>query len=169
MQTRQGTAHEARDTLQQRGAQATRNLRVAMQMPTHPKDEGILGIALAEVAAGEGRRNPQFASDVRQRYDELIDLRNRAARRASQHAQELPPLEPIRRDLPYRKADPFAPPNPEYLIQVYGKGQLARALHDYTVDQLKRTAKEIEHTHPGTKPTNRGQRASLIAYIVAYA
>ncbi|HEX8732606.1 MAG TPA: hypothetical protein VF725_11175, partial [Ktedonobacterales bacterium] len=89
-------------------------------------------------------------------------------KRAPMKAEKLPPLVPIRRDMPERPRDPFAPPDPTYLVQAYGIHQLARALQDYTVDMLKQAAAKIETRHPGTKPTNRGQRASLIDYIVQH-
>jgi hypothetical protein len=79
------------------------------------------------------------------------------------------PLVPIRRDLPFRDLDASAPPDPAYIIQAYGAHQLARALHDYGVDALKLTAANVEAKHPGTKPTNRGQKKPLIDYIVKHS
>jgi hypothetical protein len=52
---------------------------------------------------------------------------------------------------------------------VYGKQELDRALRKYTVSVLNRTAAVIERAHPDTKPTNRGNRAGLIAYLVAHS
>jgi hypothetical protein len=165
MPTQQGVAKASRPSIRARAADATRNLREVFLLPTNPKDTDILGTALAEAAIEEGRRNPQFVSDTRRRYDELLGLRASAAKQT----QDLSPLVPIRRDLPYRESNPFAPPDPQYLVLAYGKDQLARALHDFTVDKLKETAAKIEREHPGTKPTNRGQRAALIDYIVKYS
>lgn len=79
----------------------------------------------------------------------------------------LPSLIPIRHDLPLQKSDPYSPPNPAYLVLAYGRSQLARALQGYSVDSLKQTSAQFEAKFPGSKPTNRGQRAPLIAYIVA--
>jgi hypothetical protein len=83
MRTRQGTAQATRQTVQQRGAAATKDLREALRLPVNLSDTSILGTALAEAAAREIRRHSQFASEVRQRYDELAALRSPAARRAS--------------------------------------------------------------------------------------
>jgi hypothetical protein len=162
MRTRQGVAQASRPSVHARGAEATRHLREVFRLPTNPKDTDILGTALAEAAIEEGKHNPQFAGEVRRRYEELLGLRASTAK----PVEDLPPLVPIRTDMPYRASDPFAPPDPQFLTQVYGRGQLARALHDYTVDKLKQTAAVIERAHPGTKPKNRGQRDALIAYIV---
>jgi hypothetical protein len=135
-----------------------------MHIPTNPSDAGILGTALAEAAAEEGKHNARFAEDVRRRYEEL-----RGQQRTTAKRETLPPLVPIRTDLPWRGIDPFAPPDPKFLIQVYGKQQLDRALREYSIPVLKRTAEVVERAHPGTKPTNRGQRDALIAYIVAHS
>ncbi len=164
---RAGTAQAARPTVRQRGVDATRSLREALNLPADVNDTSILGPALAEAAAREVRRNPRFASEVRRTYDELAAMRRQSG--SSTQKAELPPLVPIRTDLPYRRSDPFAPPDPDYLIQAYGRHQLARALQGYTVEKLKMTAAALEHQHPGTKPANRGRKEALIAYIVEHS
>jgi hypothetical protein len=75
-------------------------------------------------------------------------------------------LVPIRRDLPWHPIDPFAPPDPAYLIQVYRSHQLDRALQEYTLPILKRTADVVQAAHPGTKPRNKSVKQSVIDYIV---
>lgn len=83
----------------------------------------------------------------------------------------LPPLVPVGRMEPGERVhiDPFEPPVPSFLIRVYGREQLARALQPYMVEMLKMTAAKVEAEHPGTKPTNRSQRKALIDYIVKYS
>lgn len=167
--TRTYAAQAVRQTLQQRGAEATRSLREALQLPGDVSDTTILGTAVAEVAARESRRNTEFASQVRKVYDELAAMKRSRTVRTGDRKQDLPPLVPIRTDLGFRKIDPFAPPDPRWLIQVYGTHQLARALHDYSLDDLKRTADSIQIQHPGTKPTSRASKQAVIAYIVRYS
>lgn len=166
---RRSSAQNVRQSLQQRGADATRALRQVLGLPTNLNDSTLLGTSLAEVAAREMRQNPRFASEVRRVYDELVSLQKPTGKRARASDEELPPLVPIRRDLPFSEIDAGAPPDPQYIIQAYGAHQLARALHDYGVDALKRTAANIEAMRPGTKPTNRGQKKALIDYIVKYS
>jgi hypothetical protein len=167
MATQEATRPTSRQVLQERGASATRSLRELLHLPSDLNDLSVLSTALAEIATEEGRRNPQFASAVRKRYDELAELRGRPTRRAPRASKEpLPPLVAIRRDTTYRDVDPFKPPDPKFLTYVYGRNQLARALKEYTVDMLKLTAAAYEAKYPGTKPTNRGHREPLIAYIV---
>jgi hypothetical protein len=152
--------------LRERGTAATARLREAMKLSAMPVDTAILSTALAEVAAEEGQRNPTFADAVRERYIAIANLRQSSTggggRTVSAPKSELIPIGSI----PGWKVDPLAPPNPHALTQVYGRGQLARALDDYTVDALKETAAQFEAKFPGTKPTNRGQRVPLITYIV---
>jgi hypothetical protein len=64
------------------------------------------------------------------------------------------------------RTDPFSSPIPDHLVRVFGRPQLARALHEYTVAALKETADQYQARHPGTKPTNRGRRDALTAYII---
>jgi hypothetical protein len=132
-------------------------------------DATILGTSLAEAAAREMRQNPRFAGEVRKVYDELAALQRPRGKAIQANAEELPPLVPIRNDLPYRKIDPYSPPDPAFLTLVHGRHQLARALQDCTVDMLKQTAAKIEAAHRGTKPKNRWQRQPLIDYIVQYS
>jgi hypothetical protein len=165
---RPASAQTASATLHQRGIEATRHLREALSLPTSVGDAAVLGTILAEVAAEESRRNPTFANEVRRRYEAAIATRRPAAR-DSRQVQVLPPLVPIRRIEGAHHRDPFAPPDPTYLVQLYGKHQLARALQGFLVDSLKQTAAQIEQQHPGTKPTNRGRKDALIAYIIEYS
>jgi hypothetical protein len=79
-----------------------------------------------------------------------------------------PPLVPLAEigPGPSKSFDAYAPPDLAYIVRIYGKQQLGRELQEYTVDMLKVTAAEYEKRYPGTRPTNRGQNAPLIAYIV---
>lgn len=165
---RSRTAKATRPNLRQRGIEATRNLRDAMALPTNIGDSTVLGTVLAEVAAEEGRRNQRFAEEVRRRYEEAMAT-HKPAPSGSRQSKELPPLVPIRRIEGAHKLDPFLPPDPAYLVRLYGRNQLERALQDYTVESLKQTAAQVEQQHPGTKPANRGRRDALMAYILEHA
>jgi hypothetical protein len=170
MRTREGTAQAIRQSLQQRGAEATRELRQTAHLPTNPRDVNVLGTALAEVAANEARRNPRFADELHSRYEEL--LASQRTPRSTSKGADLPPLIPLPQAEPRERRlsiDPFAPPDPAFLIRVYGHPQLARALHDYSMDALKEAATRVQQNHPGTKPTSRARRDTLIAYIVEHS
>ena len=134
---RSQTAQATRPSLRQRGVDATRNLRNALDLPANVGDSTVLGAVLAEVAAEEGRRNPRFATEVRRRYEEAMAT-HKPAQTGSRQTKELPPLVPIRRIEGAHKLDPFLPPDPAYFVRLYGKNQLERALQGYTVDSLSR-------------------------------
>lgn len=167
MQTRQAPAQTARQTLQQRGAEATRELREALGLLANPNDTSILGTALARAAAREIRRNAAFAQDVRKEYDDLAALSG-SGRKSSTGKAPLEPLVALRH-LDVRAIDPYAPPDPKDLIYVYGQDKLGRALHEYTLDMLKQTADRVQAQHPGTKPKSRASKQSVIDYIVQYS
>lgn len=170
MQARESTARAVRQSLPQRGAEATRKLRQAAHLPTNLRDVNVLGTALAEVAADEAQRNPRFADDLRQRYEEI--MASQRTHRSAQKGADLPPLVPLPQAEPRDRRlsiDPFAPPDPAFLIRVYGRQQLARALHDYSMDALKEAASRVQQEYPGTKPKSRASRQSVIDYIVQYS
>jgi hypothetical protein len=157
-----------RQLMQDRGAAATRSLREALCLPTDLSDTTVLGTALAEVAAEEIWHNPTFSANLRSRYDELIAVRGRPTKRGSRQTKDvLPPLVPVGQLNGY-VVDPVAAPDPHFLILLYGHHQLKRALQDYSLDMLKRTADELQQRYPGTRPTNRSRRKAVIAYIIEY-
>lgn len=166
--TRSRPKQTARQILQQRSVDATKELRDAFNLPFALGDATILGTALAEIAAEEGRRNPRFASAVRERYNELVTFQAPAQRASRQTQDELPPLKVVGHLEPGERLvfDPFEPPDPKFLTRVYGRDQLARALQDYTLAMLKETASRLEQRHPGTRPSNRSRKDAVIAYIV---
>jgi hypothetical protein len=153
--------------LKQRGVEATQRLRDALNLATDLGDSAILGTALAEVAAREIARNPQFGREVRQLYDELKQTQARPAPRTTRQPQALEPLVAIRHT--GKNIDPYGPPNPQDLIYAYGEDKLGRALQDYTMDRLKMAAENIQREHPGTKPRSKSSKAALIDYIVEYS
>jgi len=155
-------------TLRQRGVDATRVLREALNLPPGASDAHVL-TALSEIAAEEGRRNPRFAEAVRGRAGELAAQHGSSVKPTKTTTSgALPPLVPVRQLGGFREIDPFKPPDPPFIVQVFGHHQLARALQDYTLDKLKQASAEIERQHPSTKPASRTRKADLIAYIVEH-
>src|SRR5260370_42713667 len=68
-------------TLRERGAEATRRLREALQIAPDLNDATILGTALAEYGAERSQSDPRIAQELRRRYDELIAQSGRGAKR----------------------------------------------------------------------------------------
>jgi hypothetical protein len=161
---RSSSAQTARQALKQRGVAATQHLRDVLSLSSESIDAGILGTALAEAAAREIRRNPQFGREVSQLYRDMMQTQ---ARPAPPRKQQVERLVAIRHT--GRVPDPFAPPDPKELMYVYGDDKLARALQDYTVDKLKQAADIVQQTHPGTRPASRAKKSALIDYIVEYS
>jgi hypothetical protein len=153
-------------SVKQRGEKATLSLRQALNLPVADGDTTAFAAALAEIASEESTRNARFADALRARYHDFMTQQPAAKRGASK--AELPPLVPIRRIEGYR-ADPFSPPDPHFLIQLYGDHQLDRALQDYTLDMLKETATNVQTAHPGTKPRSKASKQAVIDYIVRYS
>ena len=89
----------------------------------------------------------------------------RASRRTS---APKPALTPIPHVDPKLFGPEQALANP-YLVQyAYGNEQLVPVLERFPVSELKRAVAVVEQRNPGTKPTNRAQKAALISYITEY-
>jgi hypothetical protein len=64
--------------------------------------------------------------------------------------------------------DGIKPLDPYLLYEAYGAQQLPQILNFLSLSRLKETASIVETHNPGTKPSNRGQKTSIIDYIVKY-
>jgi hypothetical protein len=127
--------------------------------------------ALAEVAAEEVVRNPSMALRIRTRYEELAPARKR--RTSSTSRSDSKPPKAQRTLVPLKIVETGdvnigATLDPYRLYDIYGADQLADALDEYTLASLKEAVELVQERHPGTKPTNKGQREPIIQYIVRY-
>lgn len=125
------------------------------------KDLKRLAAALAEAAAEEVVRNRAFADRVRALYAE-VPASTRKPPGVTAFDIDLVPI----RRIEGREIDPAAPLDPYFLLDLYGPAQLEKALGLFPLAKLKEASATVERRHPGTKPTNRGSKAALIAYIV---
>lgn len=122
-----------------------------------------LSIALAEAAAEEVIRSRTFAERVRALYESVpatVDSRGNSS--PSALTLDLVPIKP----LDGRWVDPSTPLDPYFVLDTFGPHQLERALAIFPLTKLKEASAAVEARNPGTKPTNRGQKAAIIAYIV---
>lgn len=147
--------------IQQRSVEATRRLCAVLNVDNLK----LLSTALAEVAAEEASRNRAFSERLHAVYDELVMLQTR--RHPAKEANSSRRLVPIT-TIEDAKLDPHAPLDPNFLLRLYGAHQLRAALEDYSRDTLKVAAATIEQRNPGTKPTNKSRKDSIIAYIVEH-
>lgn len=120
-----------------------------------------LTIALTEVAAEETLHNRTFAARVREVYEQ-VPAEARSGR-SDPFAVHLVPVKVVEG----RDINPAAPLDPNFLLEVYGQHQFRDALSIFSVAKLKEAARRIADHHPGTKPTNWGQKTPLVNYIVA--
>lgn len=157
-----------REQLRQRTMEASQHLYEVLRLSSEGTDSKLLQLAITEMVVQESQHNPQFAHEIRRHYNDLATFQTAAANGKAEKAPPLPPLIPLNTNLGYHEVDPFTPPDPAYLVRVYGHDQLARALHDYKLATLKLTMANVQRSHPGTKPTNLGNKASVIDYIVKY-
>lgn len=157
------TAIEKRLTASQRATQAAQQAADILGL----SDAKSVAAALAEAGVESLRANPSFAARVRDIYAEIAKP---AKPKRTQSHKAAPDVELApRRHVGTREANPGAAPDPSYLLSLYGADQLPLALARYKVADLKLAAELVQQRNPGTKPTSRGNRDALIAYIVRYA
>lgn len=150
-------------TVQQRAAEATGRLRRTLEVD----DLKLLSAAVAEVAADTAERDPRFAQRIRETYQDLYALRaTRPVRRTGSEVKDVA-LVPIG-SMGDVRIDPYAPLDAYTLHQLYGSSQLRSALSVYSLPKLKQALAPVEQRHPGTKPTSRAEKDSIIDYIVEH-
>lgn len=122
-----------------------------------------VSVALAEIAAQEAERNRAFAERVRALYVSLAPTRERT-KMVTAFDVKLVPIKHVQG----RELNPAEPLDPYFLLEIYGPAQFPTALSIFPVAKLKEGAAIVERRHPGTKPTNRGQKQPLIEYMVQW-
>jgi hypothetical protein len=129
-----------------------------------PSELKYLALALTQVATDEAARNADFATRIRTAYLSLLPQKGSASRRAPGNSSKKVQLTPIG-DMDESLIDPYGPPNPFGLQQLYGDEQLALALNRYAPARLRGAVPIVQERYPGTKPTSMS-KAAIIEYIV---
>ena len=153
------TTIEKPRTVAQRGTDATSQLREIFGF----EDLKAMSTAIAEAVSEEARHNAHFAERVRMIYQEVVSTSHPTKKRKTYEAKSK--VTPIRKVEGY-KPDPFAPPDPYFFLQIYGREQFPLALEEQTLTTLKVVADKLMRDNPGTKPTSKAKKDAVIAYIV---
>lgn len=158
-------ADDAQSTLQQRNAQATRECCEALGLGiVSPSDLKYLTLALMQAVTAEATLNADFATRIRTLYSSLLPQKATASTRAAGKRSVKVQLTPIG-DMDESLIDPYGPPNPFGLQQLYGDEQLALALERYAPARLQGAVPIVQERYPGTKPRSLS-KAAIIEYIV---
>jgi hypothetical protein len=152
-------------TIQQRSAQATHELSEGLGLgPVSPGNLKYLALALMLVASEEIARNPDFSERIRSLYESLLpqkgSARNTSGAKKPWHVH-LTPIGTTDELL----LDPYGPPNPFALQQLYGDEQLPLALGQHSPSELRGAVAIVQERYPGTKPKSMS-KAAIIEYIV---
>jgi hypothetical protein len=127
----------------------------------------LLQAVLLEEAARMLMENRAFASTVMSRYTQSALTRPKGGRqsrplpRTSEIAEPLVAINPI----PDYEITLRAAPDPYFILQVFGDKQLAKALNQRSLPDVRKAAKMVEERNPGKHPAAR-TKAGLIAFIV---
>lgn len=148
-------------TVAQRTTEAVRKAADMMAVD----DVKRMGAALVEAALEQMHQDAAFSVRVRNLYDAMAAPKKATGahtRRKAGHV-ELVPIRQIDIEI-----NPAAPPDPYFLLDLYGPAQLALALQPYTAARLRETMKQVQQRNPGTKPDGPSKQ-QLIEYIVRFA
>jgi hypothetical protein len=149
----------------QRVAEAAQQVATTLGL----EDQKRVSAALAEAAAEAVRRDSLFAARVRILYKEMTPApparRTPAQGRGTRAAPDVE-LVPIKQVEGWF-LNPGAPPDPYFLLELYGPKQLPLALQRYTVARLREAVEAVQQRNPGTSPRGR-TRPALIDYIVEH-
>lgn len=159
-------------TVQQRSIEATNELcRVLSLEGESSANLKYLALALMQVATDEITKNSEFGERVRTAHLELIPqpkVKKTSSKSGSGNSGskswqiKLTPIGTADESL----LDPYGPPNPLALQQIYGDEQLPLALQRYEPAALKEALPIVQNRYPGTKP-KKLTKAGIIDYIVS--
>lgn len=156
---------ETGTTLQQRNIVATSRLCEVLGLGVvSPSELKYLALALTQIAADEAEQNANFATRVRSMYASLLPQKAATSKRSGENKVWQVKLTPIG-DMDESLIDPYGPPNPFGLQQLYGDEQLHLALERYTPARLREAVAIVQERYPGTKPKSMS-KAAIIDYIV---
>ena len=162
--------NHAPTTIQEQSAQATRELCHALGIEgVKPGDLKLLTIALARATTDEAQRNGEFRDRIVQLFQSLkpapASKKASAKAPAERHSGEKQGRLKVIGTVPRSDFDPYAPPDPWELQQLFGNDQLARMLNGYAVASLKQALPRVMERYPHTKPTKM-TKAGIVDYIL---
>jgi hypothetical protein len=127
-------------------------------------DPKRVATTLVEMAVEEAQRNDRFRERVRVLYDSLAPAKAPTRANNRQPRATLMNLVPVK-EIPGRRFDISAPPDPYFLQELFGDSQLPLALTEFSVAGLQEAVEIVQERNPGTKPKGKTKKA-LVEYIV---
>jgi hypothetical protein len=129
-----------------------------------------IAAALIEAATELAANDSNFASRIRALYQEITATKGHTPKNPpisankSHYKLEDDGLVPIKHMQVH--LDLSAPLDPFFLLELYGAGQLPKALSRYQLKRLLEAMAAVQEKFPGTKPRNKSKKDDVIAYIV---
>jgi hypothetical protein len=130
-------------------------------------DPKLLASVIVEVASDELQTSRRFSDRVQLLYDTLSMAKKKPAPKGG--PKMLPVhLKPIRQ-IEGQTFDIGAPPDPYFLLDLFGAEQLPEVLKLYSVDGLIQGAEIVQERRPDAKPLKAAKtKAPIIKYILQY-
>jgi len=130
----------------------------------------VVNLAVLEAALQEIEHNKEFAQLVKRAFEQFApakpqspkDKGNKATTKGTVYATPLVPIGVVEDYY----IDLRKPPDPFFLVKVYGMHQLYQALDEHNLASLKRSVAEQMALHPNTKPKTKTKKEDIIAYLI---
>jgi hypothetical protein len=170
-------------TLQKRSSQATRHLFQTLGLEARDVDDlKFLSLAIIEMAAEEVARNPEFAARITAEYRHLrpisqemsmgpsASLQNGKTPKKPHNTINVSTFEGITplKQVDMSRFDYYGAPDPYLLEEIFGFTQVKQILPEFALASLLEMASVIQEKYPGTKPSNKKKKESVIAYILQH-
>jgi len=172
MSTPKNSSAQSVNIVQERTIEATSKIRQLLGLEDlNANDLKRLSAAVALAAEEEIAHDETFALRIQQLFSDLAPPAVvKASTKRKKSVDEVianDDLVPIANHIDHR-FDPYAPPDPKFLAQLYGIAQLPKALNRYSTSILRETIGSLLLDHPVLpKPhIKKAKKEELIAYIV---
>jgi len=154
--------------VQDQSAEATTKIRSILGLSGLSTAElKRLSAALSIAAAEEIASNRTFASRVKDLFTSLAPKKEIVSKSKKKIVTiEDDGLVPITTGINF-DFNPLAPPDPDFLVKLYGVQQLPKALNRYGTPRLKEVVKTLVTTKSAPKLKSKATRDDIINYIVS--
>lgn len=160
------TVDNTKLTVQQRSQQSAEEIAAQLGI----ENVKLVSAAVLEAALQEMHQNQDFEQRVKSVCDRLQASQSKPRKtpppkKASLHNTNLIPIHFAQT----HHFDLAAPPDPFFLLDLYGADQLVAALDEYSTPFLKKSVTVIKERFPGKKPKPKATREDIINFLAEVA
>lgn len=160
------TGENVKLTVQQRSQQRAEEIAAQLGID----NVKLVSAAVLEAALAEMHHNPDFEQRIKSVCEQLQQSQPKSRTSTSPKKGSLhnPNLVPINHTEKYH-FDPGSPPDPIFLLDLYGPDQLEQALDEFTTPFLKKSVTVMKERFPNKKLKSKATREDVIHFLMEVA